>query len=137
MKGQFFILGAILIISLFFMGLPNQGTFIVGKFEDIDYLFENVHREFPIALNNILNMSEDLNEAPDRLMNFTRYVDSRASEKLINFSTFWVISWNSSPSNINVTAGNYLRYNTTVTLNVSGSVFYLIPKRITYTNHSN
>ncbi|MBU0530754.1 MAG: hypothetical protein KKC05_03705 [Nanoarchaeota archaeon] len=124
-KGQFFVLGAVLIISLFFMGLPEKDTLITERTDDIAYLFDNIHREYPFALNNALNMSEDTEASIDRLMNFTHFVDKIASERLINYSTLWVIGWNSSPSNFNVTVGNYLRYNTVVLLNLSGTEYYM------------
>ena len=102
MKGQFFVLGAIIIITLFFAGLPPKDGLIKEKTDDIVFLFDNVNREYPFALNNALNMSDDADSSIDRLMNFTRFTDRLLSERLINYSSLWVVGWNIS-SNFNIT----------------------------------
>lgn len=124
MKGQFFVLGAIIIITLFFAGLPPKDGLIKEKTDDIVFLFDNVNREYPFALNNALNMSDDADSSIDRLMNFTRFTDRLLSERLINYSSLWVVGWNIS-SNFNITVGNYLQYDTIVLLNLSGTEFNL------------
>ena len=124
MKGQFFIIGAILIITLFFTGLPQKDALIKEKTNDIVFLFDNVNREYPFALNNALNMTATEDPSIDRLMNFTRFADRLLSERLINFSSLWVVGWNTS-SNFNITVGNFLQYDTVVLLNLSGTEFNL------------
>jgi len=122
MKGQFFVLGAIMIVTLFFSGLPRGDFLKVERTEDLVYLFDNIEREFPVALNNALNTTSNINSSIADLFNFTRFVDRLMTERLTNYTTLWVVSWNISTTDINITAGNFLKYNTTVSLNVSSTV---------------
>lgn len=120
-KAQFFVLGAILLVSLFFAGLPKSNFIAVERTEDIVYLFDNVEREFPIALNNALNTTNDIEPSVDYMFNFTRFIDRLMTERLVNYTTLWVIARNSSTTDVNLTVGSFLKYNTSVFLNLSGT----------------
>jgi len=117
-KGQFFVLAAVLLISLFFMGLPDKNNLITSKTGDMVFLFDNVYREYPFALNNALNMSDNIEDSIDRLSNFTRYTDTLMSQRLINYSTLWVITRNSSATSWNATVGNFLGYDMVVNVSL-------------------
>jgi hypothetical protein len=111
-KGQFFVLGAIIIVTLFFIGLPKSYPLTYERSADIVYIFDNIEREYPIALNLGLNESNQI----DTMKNFTWFADRVASEHLINFTVLWVITEtsNTSSEDLNVTIGNFLGHSTTV-----------------------
>ena len=69
-KGQFFILGAVLLISLFFFGLPEKDTLILQETGDMVLLHDNVLREYSHAYNNAVNMTGTKEEAIANLTNF-------------------------------------------------------------------
>lgn len=114
MKGQFFILGAILIIGLFFIGLPMRTVIIKTPSEDLTYLSDNIQNEMHIALNLGLNESNAIGD----LVNFTRFVDSKMFEHFVNFSCLWVVTENVL-DDLNATVGNFLGYDTIVKLTIS------------------
>lgn len=116
MKGQFFIVAAILLVSLFFMGLPKQAVFIGPQSEDLPYLYKNVETELPRALNYGLREDRGI----PKLVNFTNFVSRIMDERNVNLTVLWLVTSNVS-SNLNITGGNFLKYNLNVTVNVSGS----------------
>ena len=51
MKGQFFIIGAILIVTLFAAMIPRAPKKIVSPVEDLTFFSRNIKKELPKALN--------------------------------------------------------------------------------------
>jgi hypothetical protein len=115
MKGQFFILGAILICSLFFMGLPRFAPIIKQPSGDIAYLSSNLQSELPHALNLGLNESDPI----DRLTNFTHFLETKLQERNINYTSMWLIIQNQSSTDLNVTGGNFLGEDVSISINVT------------------
>lgn len=119
-KGQFFIVGAILLCTLFYLGMPPSETITRIFSSDLEYLHENIGDEFAMALNFGLNQSTSFQD----LLNFTRFVYDRMKERRINFTCMWAITEYVSPdapltSQVNISVGNFLGLDTTFTVNVS------------------
>ncbi|MBU0898429.1 MAG: hypothetical protein KKB03_03240 [Nanoarchaeota archaeon] len=120
-KGQFFILGAIMLIILFFGGLQFGRPLMHQDTEDLGYIFDNIEYELPYALNLGINKTTPI----ITLTNFTRYLDE--SLYFANFSTLWVVTDNVDFGlgqifhTVNVTVGNFLDYNVTVNVTFDGS----------------
>jgi hypothetical protein len=119
-KGQFFILGAVLLCALFFIGMPPPEAVTMGFTQDLSYLHENIGGEFPVALNLGLNQSRSFSY----LLNFTRFIYDKMEERNINFTCMWLVTEYTDPDNplhssLNVSIGNLLGLETNFTLNVS------------------
>ncbi len=112
LKGQFFVLGAILIVTLFFVGLPKPYPLTQTRSSDMVYIFKNLEREYPIALNLGLNESDPVNT----LMNFTWFADRVMDEHMINFTVLWIITetTNETSEDLNITIGNFLGHDTII-----------------------
>lgn len=124
MKGQFFILGAVLVCSLFFIGLPRFAPIISQPSGDLAYISSNLRSELPHALNIGLNESEPVG----RMENFTQFLGRSLLGRNINFTALWLIIENQSTSNLNVTGGNFLGEDVTVMVNVTdGSGSTVLP----------
>ncbi|MFH1445289.1 MAG: hypothetical protein ABIF08_02295 [Nanoarchaeota archaeon] len=114
MKGQFFLLGAFIIITMFYIGLQFGKPFIYPETGDLGYIHENIETELSYALNLGINESRPI----EVLSNFTRYLDE--SLYFLNFSTLWVVTdnvdfdQNLATYTLNVSIGNFLDYNVTV-----------------------
>ncbi|UCD07907.1 MAG: hypothetical protein JSW41_03000 [Candidatus Aenigmatarchaeota archaeon] len=117
MKAQFFILGAILLCSLFFIGLPPGQPLVQSPLQDMDYILQNLEREFPHALNLGL---ED--ENPRQTMeDFTSWVRGLTQNFLLNFSSFWVFAEGDPlTGNVVVSLGNYMGSDMNVNLDLDG-----------------
>ena len=117
MKAQFFILGAILLCSLFFVGLPASRTVYHVQAKDIDYLADNLDRELPHALN--LGLSEGV---PVQAMeNFTGWVRDLTRGMLVDFSAVWIFTdTDQSSGNVTVVAGNYMGNPVTIHVELDG-----------------
>jgi len=116
MKAQFFILGAILLCSLFFIGLPPGQPFTEIPSQDMDYILKNLEKEFPHALNLGL---EDGN--PRYTMeNFTGWVRDLAKNLLLNFSSFWTFAEGDPNGNVTVSMGNFMGSDMSVSLDLDG-----------------
>jgi hypothetical protein len=113
-KGQFFILGAVLLVIVFSLGLPFIRPAITSPSGDLPYISRNLQREFPAAFNLGLNETSELSV----MSNFSLFLNKTLYDKLVAFSAFWVYSRNSS-SSVNITAGNFLGKNTTATLTLN------------------
>lgn len=111
MKGQFFIFGAIVMVLLFFLGIPYIRPILSSPGEDLSYLSKNIKAEFPAAFNIGLNESN----ADQILQNFTRFLDQTLSDYDIEFRALWAFSVNQS-TDVNITVGNFLNSNTTVSM---------------------
>lgn len=121
MKGQYFILGTILITILFFIGLQFGKPLIQTSAGNLEYIYDNIEHELPYALNLGINKTTPI----ITLTNFTRYLDE--SLYFINFSTLWVVTDNIDFGlgqifhTVNVTVGNFLDYDVTVNVTFDGS----------------
>ncbi len=120
MKGQFFILGAVLLCSLFFIGMPPPEAITMVFTGDLSYLHENIREELPRALNLGVNQSRSY----QNLLNFTRFIYDKMEERNINFTAVWLITEYMEPdnplySNLNVSIGNFLGQETNFTVNIS------------------
>ncbi|MBI4175813.1 MAG: LamG domain-containing protein [Candidatus Aenigmarchaeota archaeon] len=103
-KAQFFILGAILLSILFFVGLTLSNTLTGPVTKDLTFLSENVKREFPRALN----LGYLGGETGESLKNFTQFTDSGLEQNFINFTAFFVVSEPAQNDTVNLTIGNFL-----------------------------
>ena len=128
MKGQFFILGAILISILLFAALPIRGPELKTTLtKDMVYLSDNVKNEFPKAVN--LGLSSD--KAIDTLRNFTEFVEAVMNEHFIDFNALWLLEQPFN-TNINLTVGNFFDEDVTVYINLSNDLRSLhLPKNST------
>jgi len=122
-KGQFFILGAVLLISLFFFGLPERDTLITQETDDMVFLHDNILREYSYAYNNILNSTGPNENSIGNLTNFTYYVDDLMSQRLINSSIMWISIWNITDYGINITVGNYMKEDITLRFYICSFIF--------------
>lgn len=121
MKGQFFILGGVLLCVLFYLGMPSTSQLVRTFTEDLKYLADNVELEIPKALNLGLNESKPITD----LFDFTQVVNNMLSERNIDFTALWVVTQPKN-SDVNITVGNFLGSLKTVTLNLSGDVKNLL-----------
>jgi hypothetical protein len=112
MKGQFFILGAILLSVMFFIGLPSAVNLVTPDVSDMEYLSENIEREIPVAIN--LEPSAGTSHLED----FSSFLRSKMAERNIHLSLFWVYSEPSGTDMI-LTAGNYMGAEESITLTVN------------------
>ncbi len=120
MKGQFFLLGTFLFITMFYTGIsvfisPSQTS--VSAIDDLEDLFENIENEYPRVLNFGLNDSSHVS----KLVNFTDFAINLTKGRGSSLHAIWLVTENVS-DDLNITVGNFLGYSATVTLNVSGDV---------------
>ena len=117
-KGQFFMLGALLLCAVFFAALPSQVTLTGGYTEDISRLAGNLEGEIPHALN--LAMLED--GSPDKLGEFTEFVRDRAGERYLEVESLWVVTVpdEENPGEVEVYAGNWLGRPVSVYVTIEG-----------------
>jgi len=120
MKGQFFILGAILLSVMFFIGLPTAVNLVTPDVSDMEYLSENIEREIPVVIN--LDISDG--SGTSHLEDFSSFLRSKMAERNIHLSLFWVYS-EPSGTDIVFTTGNYMgtEESVTLTLNSDERVF--------------
>lgn len=103
MSGQFFIIGALFVCILLFLGVAPAFHISQTNTADMDRLLDNLEIEFPRALNIGINTSK-----PQQVLyNFTNYTKNHASGKRINFSCYWV-TFIQEAGNVNVSVGNFL-----------------------------
>jgi hypothetical protein len=119
MKGQYFLLSSFFLILLFYAGIAIyfSPSSLISASGDLAHLFENIEKEYPKAFN--LGMQASAPAAT--LVNFTALAQSLATRRGAAFRALWVITENVSDA-LNVTVGNWLGQNITITLNVSGDV---------------
>ena len=116
MKGQFFIIGAIIICTLFFIALPFSGPAVnQSSMEDIEHISGNLNTEFVRAFN--LGLAED--RPVSALREFTAFTRSVMTDKFASFHSFWVIS-EPTGTGINITVGNFMGGPVDVILDISG-----------------
>ncbi len=116
-KGQFFILGAFMLCTLFYMGIPRGGQLVMPVTQDLTYLSDNLEREIPNVLNLGLNESKPM----EYLKNFTGFVERIMLERLANFTTLWIVTENISTNDLNITVGNFLDSSKTVNITIGAT----------------
>jgi hypothetical protein len=116
MKAQFFILGAVLLCSLFFIGLPPGQPLAGVSTQDMDYMMLNLEREFPRALN----LGMDGGDPAGTMANFTSWVRTVGRGLLLNFSSFWLFAEGDPGGDVTVYLGNFMGTDMSVTLNLDG-----------------
>ncbi len=123
MKGQYFLLGAILLCSLFFMGLPPGQQVFEAPSQDLDYVLGNLEREIP----HVLNLGLDDGSPRTVMENFTSWTRDMTKEFLIDLSSFWLFAeGDPSTGNVIVSVGNYLGSDVTIALDLDGDQRNLI-----------
>lgn len=116
MKGQYFILGAILICSMFFIGLPPIQPIREMPSEDMDYIMKNLEHELPHALN--LGLGDG---TPRQTMeNFTGWVRGFTRRLLINLSSTWVFAMGNEYGDVTVSVGNFMGTDMIVSVDLDG-----------------
>ncbi len=119
MKGQFFLIGAFLLIMMFYVGISLyfSPSHSVQGGHQISDLSENILAEYPRAFNFGMNSS-----SPSQVLaNFTGLAVNLTGQRNAELKVLWIITQNVS-DDLNVTAGNFLGYPAEITLNVSGEV---------------
>ncbi len=114
MKGQFFIIGALLISAMLFLGLPRIAL-LSGQDPDLTMISRNLRFEYPHALNLGINQSS----VTGTMNNFTVFLHQRLLERRVNLTALWVVVRNQSSNDINVTAGNLLGHGETLYINLT------------------
>lgn len=139
MKGQFFVLGALLLASLFFIGLPITGYIITTASDDLNYFSLNIESEFPHALNLVIDDGDI-----EKLSDFSTFIDNQLTQRNAVFKNLWVIT-EGQGNDVNVSMGNFLDEDITIVLNISNTIemlfmpsgsvdsvmFYGVPARFT------
>jgi len=120
-KGQYMLLSAVVLITLFYTGfyLVNTRPLLTVRMssDDIRYFVDNLEEEYPKVFNYGVNASGEV----ELLNNFTLFCRSELSGNILNTSVLWIYTENVT-DDLNVTVGNYLGNDTTITVNVSGDV---------------
>ncbi len=116
-KGQFLLLFSFMILFVLLLALPKEKPLIQTFSSDLHQLADNLVREFPRAFNFGINESSPAS----RLANFSRFSQQAVATRFVNLSHLWVFS-ESVGTSVNLTAGNFLGWNVTVSLNLSGTV---------------
>jgi hypothetical protein len=117
-KGQFFILGALVLVILFSANLNMVQPIVSGPESYVNRFSANIQKELPKALNLGLNQS-----SVDTIMaNFSRFVRDEMSSRQVNHSSLWLVAeGNISSSGVNVTIGNFLWKGASVTVILDGT----------------
>lgn len=116
LKGQFFLLGALLLSTLFFLFLPSQVALTGGQVDDMTRIADNLESEIPHSLN--VAMLED--GLPQKLGQFTGFLRDEMSERFIDMESLWVVTIpdQSTPGHVEVYSGNWLGESTTVSVTI-------------------
>ena len=104
-KGQFFILGAFILVVLFASNLSFREPLANRPDTGTKYFSSNIQGELPRALNLGLNQSS----ADTVMLNFTRFINSEMASRGVNYSCLWLLAeGNAGNSDVNVTIANFL-----------------------------
>jgi len=117
MKGQFFLLGAILLSTLFFIGLPSAVNLVTKDVSDMEYLSENIEKEIPMAMNLDINDVSGTSHIED----FSSFLISKMAERNIGLSLFWVYT-KPTETGVDVTAGNYMGQEESISITVNSDI---------------
>jgi hypothetical protein len=115
-KGQFFMIGAVFICALLFMGLSPVMRVTEAPADDMGFLAENLRKELPHALNIGINSSDPLGV----LCNFTDFSRNALTGRGIDLDAMWVV-FIPGDGSVNVSVGNFMDTQKTVGINVSGT----------------
>ncbi len=116
-KGQFFLLGALLLISAYFVGSATvKEVLLIVPDRDLGFLSGNAMDEYPVALN--LGLNSSIGAVP-ALANFSRFLNGTLAERYVELQALWVVCQNTS-TDANITVGNWLHTMETVTLTIGG-----------------
>jgi len=114
MKGQFFLLGAILLSTLFFIGLPSAVNLVTPDVSDMEYLSKNIEKEIPVVMNIDINDGS----GTSHIESFSSFLVSKMAEKNIKLSLFWVYM-EPSVGDIDATTGNYMGDEESVSITIN------------------
>lgn len=114
-KGQYFIISALLLCLGFYIVTPLPKALVTTPSEDMGYISENIEKELSFALDYGINQSNPYNI----LINYSRFIQARMSERYINFSMLWIMAENTTGGSANITAGNFFEEQKTVAFRVS------------------
>ena len=103
-KGQFFLLGAILLAIMFFAGLSSLKPVTTPPSEDLKFFMENVKKDLPHSLNLGLQGGSGVND----LGNFTQFTDRILTDRFVNFTALWLVAEPGYNTRVRVTVGNFL-----------------------------
>jgi hypothetical protein len=118
MKGQYFLIGAVILSALFFLALPLSTQVSSSVSSDFSYISENLRSEFPHAAN--LGLREG--SPPQTLSDFTGVVRDSLKERFIDSKFLWVLTTTQAGSTtITVYTGNFLGSTQDITLDVEGN----------------
>lgn len=115
-KGQFFLIGAIVVCLLLFFGLSPIVRLTETGSGSIEEVSDNIGYELPHALGLGVNASD----AAGTMMNFTAYALSTSEDMGADVECLWVI-FEPFQGSVNVTAGNFMDSAKTLGINVSGT----------------
>jgi hypothetical protein len=118
-KGQYFMLGAIIISLMLYLGLSPM----VYSPPSEDYLHgisENIEEEVPHALN--LALAED--SSPAKLGQFSGFLGDKLKGRGIGFEALWVASIPDpgNPSQVDVYIGNWIGRPVSVDVSIDGDL---------------
>jgi hypothetical protein len=116
MKGQFFIIGGLLVCVLLFFGLGAGISFAGSSTGDMDRLADNLAGELPRALNIGINATDAIGV----VHNFTVFSKARAGAGGIGLDCFWLI-FQEQGGDVNVSVGNFLGSLKTFSVDIDGS----------------
>jgi len=121
-KGQFFLLGAFLISTLFFAGLPRPASINVEGTEDLGFIALNMQKEMPNAFNLGLAQGDYLGV----MKNFTWFSARVLRNHMSSFGLLLCFGSNVSTDDFNVTVFNYLGHNETVNITIGSSTYVML-----------
>ncbi len=113
MRGQFFLIGAVILIVMFYIALPIPQPALPKS--ELGVMAMNVAQEYVRVATFGLSDSQPI----AYLSNWSGWVSSQIP--YANFSSLWLLAIGNG-SHTNLTVGNWLGQNITITLNISGDV---------------
>jgi hypothetical protein len=114
MKGQYFLIGAVILSSLFFLALPLSTQVSRSESGDFSYISDNLKSEFPHAVN----LGIKSGNPPQTLSAFTGVVRDSLKERFVDSGFLWIVSIGQGTSEITVYTGNFLGSTEEITLTV-------------------
>jgi hypothetical protein len=115
-KGQFFILGAVLVCMLFFIGLPLYGPQLQSYRKDLSFFSDNLESELP----RTLNLGIKAGSGTSSLADFSRFAGSTLSGQGVKFQSLWVVA-EPQTSGVQVTVGNFMGQAQSLSITVDGN----------------
>jgi hypothetical protein len=116
MRGQFFILGAVLICAIFFIGLPLYGPQVQSYRKDLTFVSDNLESEFPKAFNLALNASGGIANFED----FSRFAGGTLAGQNVKFRALWLVT-QPDGTGVQVTVGNFMGQSQALSITVDGN----------------